>query len=61
MMKDAVCGMNVSEQHSTEKGLTSQVNGKTYYFCSKQCKKKFSQNPAQFTGAQAPAGQRTVV
>jgi YHS domain-containing protein len=52
--------MNISEQHAEEKGLTSQANGKTYYFCSKSCKKKFNQNPQQFTGAQQP-GQKSAV
>lgn len=52
MTKDVVCGMNVSEQHAQDKGLTAQVNGKTYYFCSKTCKKKFNQNTQQFAGAQ---------
>jgi Cu+-exporting ATPase len=28
---------------------TSTYQGKTYYFCAPVCKKKFDQNPAQYT------------
>jgi len=27
---------------------TSTVKGKTYYFCSKACKKKFDESPEKF-------------
>jgi YHS domain-containing protein len=58
MAKDVVCGMTVNEQHATEKGLTAAYGGSTYFFCSKQCRKKFNQNPQQFAGAQPPRGQK---
>ena len=56
--KDVVCGMTVNEQHAMDKGLTAQHGGNTYYFCSKNCRKKFNQNPQQFTGTQTPQGQK---
>jgi YHS domain-containing protein len=58
MVKDVVCGMMVSEQHASEKGLTAQHQGTTYFFCSKPCRKKFNQNPQQFAGTAQPNQQK---
>ena len=44
MDKDVVCGMDVDAAHA----LSSQYNGRTYYFCSKECKVKFDADPTQF-------------
>ena len=52
MAKDLVCGMDVDEQEATSRGLTSQYEGQTYYFCAPGCKKQFDQNPQQYTGRQ---------
>jgi YHS domain-containing protein len=41
--------MEVSPQNAVAK---AQYEGKTYQFCSLDCKKKFDQNPAKF-GKQA--------
>ncbi|MGC9166142.1 MAG: YHS domain-containing protein [Thermoplasmata archaeon] len=38
MAKDPVCGMYVEEN---EKAIKSIRNGKTYYFCSENCKEQF--------------------
>lgn len=45
MEKDPVCGMQVDPAKAPAK---SQVNGKTYYFCSSGCKDKFDANPKQY-------------
>jgi YHS domain-containing protein len=45
MAKDPVCGMQVDEKKAAGQ---SQYQGKTFYFCSPVCKKKFDQNPAQY-------------
>lgn len=45
MEKDVVCGMQVDPVKAAG---SSQVNGKTYYFCSKGCKATFDQNPDQY-------------
>ncbi|MCJ7633573.1 heavy metal translocating P-type ATPase [Candidatus Bathyarchaeota archaeon] len=37
MPRDPVCGMQVD----AEKGLTAVVGGKTYYFCSEECRRTF--------------------
>jgi Cu+-exporting ATPase len=46
MERDPVCGMQVDPAKADE---TSQNNGKTYYFCSSQCKSRFEQDPDRFT------------
>jgi YHS domain-containing protein len=43
--KDVVCGMQVDPAKAAGK---SEYNGKTYYFCSPGCKKKFDANPSQY-------------
>ncbi len=45
MTKDPVCGMQVDEKNSQK----SSHQGQTYYFCSSECKRKFEQNPQQYT------------
>ena len=46
MEKDVVCGMQVDPSKAAG---SSELNGKTYYFCSKGCKTKFDANPQQYT------------
>lgn len=53
MTKDPVCGMDVNEQQATERGLTSEYQGQTYYFCSPGCKRQFDQNPERYVDQQA--------
>lgn len=45
MAKDLVCGMEVEKEDAE---ATSNYEGKTYYFCSKNCKEKFDQNPEKY-------------
>ena len=47
MERDVVCGMQVDPAKAAGQ---SQYNGKTYYFCSIACKKKFDANPSQYSG-----------
>ena len=46
MQKDPVCGMSVDPGKAAG---NSSYQGKTYYFCSLDCKKNFDKNPAQYT------------
>ncbi len=46
MEKDPVCGMQVDAGKAAG---TSEHAGQTYYFCSAGCKRKFDQNPAQYS------------
>lgn len=41
---DPVCGMDVSDRQP----LTSQFEGKTYYFCSTVCKNVFEKEPHKY-------------
>ncbi len=43
-VKDPVCGMEV--ETTTE--FRSEHMGKTYYFCSENCKKEFEKDPHRF-------------
>jgi membrane fusion protein, copper/silver efflux system len=48
--RDPVCGLDVDESTAKMTGNTSMAQGKTYYFCSDQCKQEFDANPAEWTG-----------
>ena len=48
MARDLVCGMQVDEQDAAAKGLTSEYQGQTYYFCAAGCKREFDKHPEQF-------------
>lgn len=47
---DPACGMMVDEGKSKAAGLSSEYQGKTYYFCTLQCKKDFDNAPTKYTG-----------
>ena len=44
VVKDSVCGMGV-EMGSSENFV---FQGKTYYFCSEECKNTFAKNPIKY-------------
>ena len=44
MERDPVCGMSVEGA----RGITAEHGGKTYYFCSQQCKATFEKDPAKY-------------
>jgi Cu+-exporting ATPase len=45
MVKDVVCGMEIREEDAAG---VSEYRGKTYYFCSLGCKKKFDRDPDRY-------------
>ena len=47
-VKDPVCGMTVNQDQAMADGLTAEVDGKTYSFCSADCKEQFEQDPQRF-------------
>jgi len=47
-VKDPTCGMEVDQGKAEAAGKVSQHGGKTYYFCSDQCKRKFDANPETY-------------
>jgi len=69
--KDPVCGMTVDQAKAMADGLTVEVEGKTYYFCSADCREQFeldshrylAEKPADKPvpgGAAAPAPSTTM-
>ena len=53
MLKDPVCGMDVSEPPR----IRTEYLGKTVGFCSDHCRKRFDQDPAAFMNC----GQRDLL
>lgn len=45
LTKDPVCGMTVRTEKPSQQ---ARFEGKTFYFCSHECKAKFDSNPKQF-------------
>jgi len=50
-VKDPVCGMTIDKAAAKGK---SDYQGKTYYFCSDGCKKKFDAEPGKYVQPPAP-------
>jgi YHS domain-containing protein len=46
--KDPVCGMDVDPKDPAIAGRKVEYGGKSYYFCSDDCKKSFEKNPAAY-------------
>jgi YHS domain-containing protein len=44
-VKDPVCAMTIDEDSAV---ATSEYKGKTYYFCSLDCKEEFDADPASY-------------
>ena len=44
-VKDPVCGMVIEEKDAV---ATSDYKGKRYYFCSRDCKTEFDENPEDY-------------
>ncbi|MDP8959186.1 MAG: YHS domain-containing protein [Actinomycetota bacterium] len=44
---DPVCGMTVEESEAV---ATVEHEGRTYYFCSEDCREEFEANPDLYTG-----------
>jgi RND family efflux transporter MFP subunit len=49
--RDPMCGMEVDEKRAAAAGKTSEYEGKTYYFCADECKKRFDAEPAKHVQA----------
>jgi Cu+-exporting ATPase len=45
MMKDCVCGMELDDKKA---GSSFNYKGKTYHFCSDECRDKFEKSPEKF-------------
>jgi Cu+-exporting ATPase len=45
-VNDPVCGMNIESETAAAQ---SQYEGRTFYFCSEQCKRQFDADPIRYT------------
>jgi Cu+-exporting ATPase len=45
MEKDPVCGMQVDPETAED---TTHYQGRTYYFCSAECKREFELDPRKY-------------
>ncbi len=43
--KDLVCGAEIEQERSAAK---DDYKGKTYHFCSEECRDSFRQNPSNY-------------
>lgn len=50
MTTDPVCGMKIDEKNAQAQ---SQYGGKTYSFCSEDCRRKFDEKPEQYAKSAA--------
>lgn len=48
--RDPVCGMDVDPVRATAAHQTAVHQGRTRYFCSRQCKERFDADPAKYAG-----------
>jgi Cu(I)/Ag(I) efflux system membrane fusion protein len=46
--KDPLCGMDVDEETAETEGRTVKFAGRTFYFCSIGCMKRFTESPRQY-------------
>jgi len=44
-VKDPICAMTIEESDAVG---SSEYQGKTYYFCSMDCKEEFDSNPGDY-------------
>ncbi len=60
--RDSVCGMNIDEDRSRAAGFSKEYQGKTYFFCSNECRDEFGKTPGRYAeaagvkGTMPPAG-----
>ena len=50
---DPVCGVPVSVKKAEEDGRKSVYQGRTYYFCSVECRDRFEKEPQKYAGKDA--------
>ena len=48
MAQDPACGLTVAQEEALQAGRTSRYQGKTYYFDTDGCKRRFDQDPQRY-------------
>jgi RND family efflux transporter MFP subunit len=54
--RDPICGMDVDEAKARAAGKIAQHQGKTFFFCSDQCRSRFEKSPERYAGERAASG-----
>lgn len=54
-VRDVVCGMMVDTDSAPAR---ASYQGKTYYFCTPECRDQFESNPSRYTSRSEPANSR---
>ncbi len=49
--RDPVCGMNIDEDRAKAEGNFLEYKGKTYFFCSPECRDDFGKDPERYLKA----------
>lgn len=52
---DLVCGMTIDSEAAAGQ---SQFEGRTFYFCSSQCKRQFDADPSRYTSSPSTKAER---
>ena len=47
MVTDPVCGMQIEDSQAAAQTV---YEGRTYYFCSVECRQTFEENPEEYVG-----------
>ena len=55
MEKDPVCGMDVNPRNAPAQ---SNFQGRTFYFCSEDCKQRFDREPHRYVAQPQPSTVR---
>jgi Cu(I)/Ag(I) efflux system membrane fusion protein len=53
--EDPVCGMQVDEKRAAAAGRSLQHGGRTYYFCSDDCRHQFDKQPSRYVTEEGAA------
>jgi RND family efflux transporter MFP subunit len=56
---DPVCGMQVDQGKSEASGRTGSYQGRSYYFCSDNCKRRFEASPEKYVAEASPSSTAT--
>lgn len=56
VVTDPVCGMELNREEVNER---ADYRGRTYYFCSDNCRNKFDADPAQYASAAGQGGDES--
>jgi YHS domain-containing protein len=61
LSKDPVCGLEISARKASKENRETHYEGRTYYFCSEECKRLFEKGPNRFIhkSSEETSGEKT--